>query len=132
MITALVTIACIFAFLWGANILSERQDGAAFCAVTFAPLVGLGTLLASCWEAALGIALLLVVGGVMICTVSKVFGCIGGGQLMKVAVVIGACIIALPPFWPIAIPLALCLVGANLIVAPITLLFGVTKNFLGD
>jgi hypothetical protein len=130
MLTSIVVITCIIAFLWGANILSEKQDGLAFCAVTFAPIIGLGTLLSSCWQAALAILVLIVFGFIMIGTISALFSGGGGGQLLKVLMVIGACIIALPPFWPIAIPLVVCLVGANLVLAPIGLLASVVRNFL--
>jgi len=131
MLTAIVVVACIFAFLWGANILAGgfTNNYTAFWAMTLSPIVGLGTLLASCWEAALGLAILLVFGGVMVVVVSAM--CKGGGGLLKLALVIGACIIALPPFWPIAIPLALCLVCANILLAPFALLAGSIKGFLG-
>lgn len=132
MLTALVLTACVIAFLWGIKTLDGKHyaDPPELLAIVGSPILGLGFLFSSCWQAVVGIVVLLLVLAAMIGVASALFANSGGGQILKGLVVIGALIIALPPFWPIAIPLVICLVVGSLICAPFTLLFLAIRNFM--
>jgi hypothetical protein len=132
MLTVLILTVCVIAFIWGLKTMAPKHyaDPPELLAVVLAPLVGIVTLLSSCWETALGLVVVGVFGFAMIRTIGAVFANFSGGQLLKVMTVVGVLILALPPLWPVTIPLAVCLVGANLLLAPICLLGSVIRNFM--
>lgn len=134
MLTFMLLTGCVTAFVWGIKKIASEQyaQPLEILAVVGSPLVAIGALLASCWEAALGLILAIVVGIAIVRSIGAIFANVGGGQLLKGMVVVFAMVIALPPFWPVSIPLALCLAGGVILLAPLGLLASVIRGFFGE
>jgi len=131
MLTGLILTACVIAFIWGLKTIDGKHyaDPPEILAVIGAPIVGIGALCGS----VLGVLALVGVIVAMIAvlgTIRAVFSNSGGGQSLKGLLVVGAMIIALPPFWPIVIPLVIGLLGISLLCAPISLLVLAIRNFM--
>jgi hypothetical protein len=136
MLTSLGIIASILAFVWSCKVLGRSwttNEPTALAALT-APLSIVCFIALTCWEIVLG------VGGFLFCIwiVGRCFSGIscgsggGGGKIIKGGLVGVAMVLALPPFWPITIPLLAILGVAWLCMAPISMLFGSVKEFMGD
>ena len=127
--TILGILALLGIFIWGI-VLSQRMGGELGAVLLLVALGVGGIWFIYCWgQYVLAIALIGFMGFAMLRTLAALLSA-GGGQLLKAIMVIGACVVALPPFWPTAIPLLVCLVGLNLLLAPISLLVGTVRNFM--
>lgn len=125
MLTTIVVTICVFALIWSIKTLAKGQDA---LAALVAPVAVLGIVVMTCWEIVLGIAVL----ALMVRTLGGISGNGGGVKILKGGMVGAALILALPPFWPITIPLLACMLVGYLCCAPLSLLFGSIKDFMGD
>lgn len=133
MLTSLGVIASILALVWSCKVLHRSwttNEPTGLAAIT-APLSIVCFIALTCWEVVLGLGgLFLVIWLFGKCASGFSGG--GGGKIVKGGLVGVAMILALPPFWPIAIPLLAILGVIWLCMAPISMLVGSIKEFMGD
>ena len=130
-VTILAIIIFVGLLVWSGKALSRGNDGFWPGFIFTLSVLGIGGLVfAYCWKFLLGLVIVVVCCWITIQMLAALFSNADGGQTLKGIMVAGALILALPPFWPISIPLGLCLVGACFVLAPISLLCGAIKDFM--
>lgn len=135
MLTSLGIIASILVFVWSCKVLgrSWTTNESTTLVVFTAPLSIICFIALTCWEIVLGVGGFLFVIWLVGRCFSGLGRCGGGGaKVIKGGLVGVAMILALPPFWPITIPLLAILGVLWLCMAPISMLFGSVKNFMDD
>jgi len=135
--TTIFTIACIAGLIYAFRVFWKDSEGTVPAAlIGLFSLIGLVGIAIFSSKLLLGLVLLALVGWGLVKVCSALFrgigGNVGGKKTLKGVMVLFALIVALPPFWPITLPVLASLFVLWLLSAPIVLLFGSIKDFMKD